>query len=164
MATAAIWVVMSAGAQAAGLPAQGAAPPAPVLWEPPLGRPLEVSAAYSLVDGPYRAGHRGVDLPANPGSVVRSPATGTISFVGFVVDRPVLSFRVGDSTTVSMEPVTSGIRVGERVTRGEVIGRVGDVGSEEHCRSRCLHVGVRVDGTYVNPLRYFRARPVLLPW
>jgi hypothetical protein len=28
----------------------------------------------------------------------------------------------------------------------------------------CIHLGVRVDGDYVNPLRYFLGRPRLVPW
>lgn len=131
------------------------------LWEPPLGHPLRIAEAYSLPNGPYRAGHRGVDLPAEPGAAVRAPASGTVSFVGTVVDRPVVSIRVDARTIVSLEPVSSGLREGEAVGRGE---RIGEVASGGHCGDGCLHLGVRVDGAYVNPLRFLRPRPVLLPW
>jgi len=33
-----------------------------------------------------------------------------------------------------------------------------------HCRTECLHLGARVDDAYVNPMRFFRGRPVLVPW
>jgi hypothetical protein len=47
------------------------------------------------------------------------------------------------------------------VSRGSVLGRV-DFGP--HCR--CLHVGVRWRGMYVNPLLVFGEVPraILLPW
>lgn len=131
------------------------------LWEPPLGHPLRIAEAYSLPNGPYRAGHRGVDLPAEPGAAVRAPASGTVSFVGTVVDRPVVSIRVDARTVVSLEPVSSGLSEGEAVGRAE---RIGEVASGGHCGGGCLHLGVRVDGAYVNPLRFLRPRPVLLPW
>jgi len=137
------------------------ASPSGTLWHPPLGHPLRVAVAYALPDGPYRAGHRGIDLPAAEGLEVRAPATGTVSFVGTVVDRPLISIRVDDRTLLSLEPVASELQEGDRVVRGEEIGAVASGG---HCLAACLHLGVRVDGAYVNPMRFLRARPVLLPW
>ncbi len=130
-------------------------------WTPPFDGPLRISAPYSLPFGPYAAGHRGIDLPAAaPGLPVRSPVAGTVSFVGTVVDRPVVSVRVDLRTVVSLEPVESELRVGDPVARGTIMGVVTSGG---HCDTECLHLGVRVDGEYVNPLRFFRAKPVLLP-
>jgi len=131
------------------------------LWAPPLGSPLRISTPYDLSNGPYQAGHRGVDLPATPESPVISPTGGTVTFVGTVADRPVVSVRVDGHTIFSLEPVTSEARVGDPVARGAILGRVASGG---HCGSRCLHLGVRVDDQYVNPMRFLRARPVLLPW
>lgn len=133
----------------------------PGLWYPPLGPPLRIAEPYALPNGPYRAGHRGIDLPAAPDAAVHAPANGTVSFVGTVVDRPVLSIRIDARTVVSLEPITSELHEGDAVTRGEAIGTVGSGG---HCGTACVHLGVRVGGTYVNPLRFLRARPVLLPW
>jgi len=136
------------------------APRARTLWEPPLD-PLRVAAVYELPDGPYRAGHRGIDLSAQRGTPVRAPGAGTVSFSGRVVDRPVLSIRLDARTVVSFEPLSSELSEGDTVQRGDVIGVIAAGG---HCGGTCLHLGVRVDGAYVNPLRFLRARPVLLPW
>ncbi|MFC7765586.1 M23 family metallopeptidase [Leucobacter soli] len=140
-------------------------------WFPPLGEPLRVSAAFSLPNGPYRAGHRGIDLPASTGDIARAPASGTVSFSGTVVDRPVLSIRLDERTVVSLEPVESPLRAGDPVARGDRIGAVAARAPGEaraptggHCTEHCLHLGVRVDGEYVNPLRFLRTRPILLPW
>ncbi len=111
--------------------------------------------------GRYAAGHRGIDLPsAGVGLPVRSPVAGTVSFVGTVVDRPVVSVRVDLRTVVSLEPVASELQVGDVVGPGSALGTTATGG---HCGVACVHLGVRVDGEYVNPLRYFRAKPVLLP-
>lgn len=93
-----------------------------------------------------------------------APASGTVSFAGRVADREVISIRVDDRTVVSLEPLAvgdSGLQEGDQVARGQALGAVASGG---HCESECLHIGVRVDGEYVNPLRYFLAKPVLLPW
>lgn len=130
------------------------------LWFPPFGHPLTVIAPFSLPGGPYAAGHRGIDLPAATGDPVRAPAAGTVSFIGTVVDRPIVTLRIDHRTLVSFEPVTSTLREGDEVSRGEIIGEVGTGG---HCDASCLHLGVRVEGAYVNPLRFLRHKPVLLP-
>lgn len=133
-------------------------------WLPPLDSPLQVSGPYRPPPTPYASGHRGIDLPASPGDEVRAPVAGAVSFVGKVADRHVLSIRVDSRTVVSFEPVEQpdgGLAEGDAVTRGQPIGQVAEGG---HCLVECLHLGVRVDDEYVNPLQYFYARPVLLPW
>ena len=130
------------------------------LWVPPLGAALRIARPFDLSHGPYAAGHRGVDVPAEPGTPVRSPVAGTVSFVGVVADRAVVSIRVDARTIVSLEPIASHLTVGDAVAPGDPIGAV-SVGG--HCAAACLHLGVRVDDQYVNPMRFLRARPVLLP-
>lgn len=130
------------------------------LWVPPLGVPLDVSGPYRAPPNRYGAGHRGIDLVARPGGAVIAPAGGSVSFVGSVVDREVVSIRIDGRTVYSLEPVSSELAVGAAVVSGETIGGVAGGG---HCEEECVHLGVRVDGEYVNPLRYFLRRPVLLP-
>lgn len=89
-----------------------------------------------------------------------------MSFAGSVAGRGVISVRVDERTVVSIEPVVSELGEGDGVRAGEVLGTVGTGG---HCVGNngvveCIHLGVRVDDAYVNPLRYFFGRPRLLPW
>lgn len=134
----------------------------PALWHPPLGQPFRVSTPYRAPPTPYAAGHRGIDLPAAVGDEVFAPVSGTVSFVGTVVDRPVLSIRVGLRTVVSLEPIEApGLVAGDSVVRGRPLGAVASGG---HCDAVCVHLGVRVDGAYVNPMGFFVEKPVLLPW
>lgn len=129
-------------------------------WKPPLGRPLNVVGPYRSPPSPYESGHRGIDLLAAQGEAVMAPVAGVISFAGTVVERPVISLSVDDGTIVSLEPVMSVLHAGDVVPRGGLLGTVA-VGGD--CSNECIHLGVRVDGHYVNPMRFFRGRPILLP-
>lgn len=152
MACAAIW---------GALPDAGASVPHGPRWQPPLGAPMRISAPYDLANGPYQAGHRGIDLPASAGATVVAPGAGVVTFVGTVADRPLLTIQTDDRTLVSLEPLESGLAAGDSVTRGQPVGTVATGG---HCGTDCLHIGVRIDGTYVNPLRFFMTRARLVPW
>lgn len=135
-------------------------------WLPPLHTPFTVTGPYASPPHPYASGHRGIDLRASPGASVAAPSFGTVSFAGNVAGRGVISVRVDERTVVSIEPVVSELGEGDDVRSGDVLGTVGTGG---HCvgddgTAECIHLGVRVDGAYVNPLRYFFGRPRLLPW
>jgi len=93
-------------------------------------------------------GHRGIDLAADPGTAVLSPAAGVVVFVGRVVDRDVVTVRHADGLRSSLEPVSAAVAVGTAVVTGEVVGHVSTGG---HCAG-CLHWGVRDGERYVDPL------------
>lgn len=129
-------------------------------WAWPVDGPRRVLRAYSVPAGRYGPGHRGVDLAA--GATALAPEAGVVRFAGFVVDRPVLTIDHGGGVLSSYEPVESALEPGDAVARGQPIGTV--LGG--HCGSvDCLHMGVRVHGQYVSPLRYLEGIPraVLLP-
>jgi hypothetical protein len=102
----------------------------------------------------YRAGHRGIDLPAIIGDPVLSPATGEISFVGKVGYRNVVSVKFGSSLTASIEPVCSEMLEGTPVTIGEDIGFLCEPDPEYvwHCIETCMHFGTRSEAGYFSPL------------
>lgn len=133
----------------------------PEKWESPVGQPMELLRGYEPPPHPYGAGHRGVDLAAAGGQAVIAPADGVVSFSGPVAGRGVLSIRVDEQTVLSMEPVETPLGKNAPVQRGHSVGVVAAGG---HCASACLHLGVRVDGEYVNPMRYLAGVPELLPW
>ena len=123
--------------------------------------PHPIARGYAAPANPYAAGHRGVDISASAGSLVRAPADGVVHFAGFVVDRPLLSIEQAGGVLSSFEPVQPSVSAGEVVHRGEVIG----VLLAGHCASPCLHLGARIGGEYVNPLLFLGEVPreVLLP-
>ena len=120
-------------------------------WSWPLSPRPAVLRAFDPPARPWLSGHRGVDLQAaHDGAPVTSPAAGTVSFVGVVVDRPVITIDHGNGLRSSFEPVRSDREAGAAVAEGEVLGWV----QPGHCRPAppCLHWGVRRGEEYVNPL------------
>ncbi|GEN79336.1 murein hydrolase activator EnvC family protein [Actinotalea fermentans] len=165
----------SAGAALADAASAGAVSAARVPIEPVTGD------VVLPVDGPvvrffvrpaerWSAGHRGVDLRAEPGAVVRSPVDGVVEFAGPVAGRTVLTVVRADGLRTSLEPLSEVAEVGTPVAAGDAVGVLavtggpGDAGG--HCGGTpCLHWGVRRDGEYVDPLDLLaRATVVLLPW
>ncbi|MCU1515469.1 MAG: peptidase, partial [Pseudarthrobacter sp.] len=142
-----------------------AEPPAPARpsWAWPVSPKPRVLRAFDPPAEPWMSGHRGVDLEAGPdGGPVASPAAGTVSFVGVVVDRPVITIDHGDGLRSSFEPVASSLSVGDAVAKADVVGTL----LPGHCGAgSCLHWGVRRVDAYVDPVAFvLDLRPsVLLP-
>ena len=132
-------------------------------WQWPLTPRPQVLRDFNPPPKPWLSGHRGVDLgAAADGAPVTSPAAGTVSFVGVVVDRPVITIDHGDGLRSSFEPVDSTLAAGAPVAAGQVIGTA----RPGHCAAApCLHWGVRRGEDYVDPLQFVMdLRPsVLLP-
>lgn len=132
-------------------PLPAGAQPAP---DPAFRSPVEPFLALRLFDrpeSPWGPGHRGIDLSADVGQPILAPGDGVVFFAGPVVDRGVVSIAHTGGWISSLEPVSSTVAVGDRVTAGSEIGVLTD--EPGHCGSNpCLHWGVRRDGRYVNPL------------
>ena len=149
----------------------GGGPQAVSSYEPEWSWPLSPAPAlvrpFEAPPQRWLAGHRGVDLAAPPGAPVLSPAAGTVTFAGWVVNRPVLTVDLGDGLLASFEPVLAEKSAGDSVAEGEVLGTLADPASAVpgHCAVSCLHWGVRLNREYVNPLKYVTDRrpSVLLP-
>ncbi|OLT46863.1 hypothetical protein BJF88_04450 [Cellulosimicrobium sp. CUA-896] len=147
----------------------------PAGWVPPLERPDDALGVLAPFDPPaqdWLAGHRGVDLAATPGEVVRSPAPGVVTFAGPVAGRDVLVVLHDDGLRTSVEPVTGTVGPGARVGRGTPVGTVevvpgGPTSSHRggHCARTCVHWGVRRGERYLDPLGLLgdRSPIVLLP-
>lgn len=85
-----------------------------------------------------------------------------VVFSGVVVDRPLLTIDHGHGLVTTLEPARSSLPPGTRVRRGDVVAELATGG---HAPSGSLHIGVRRDGAYINPMLLFGAAPraVLLP-
>ena len=100
---------------------------------------------------PWQRGHRGIDIEAQTGDEVVAPADATVEYIGFVVDRPVITLRHAGGLRTSLEPVESTLGEGDVVGRGAPIGTV--AGQPGHCApDTCVHWGMRQGDDYVDPL------------
>lgn len=131
-------------------------------WRLPLAD-SSIERPFSAPAHDYGPGHRGVDLRANaPDARVDAPADGVIAFEGIVVDRGVITIDHGQGWVTTLEPVDASVAAGDVVSRGDAIGTLSTGG---HAAPGRLHVGVRLNGVYVNPLALVGSIPraVLLP-
>jgi len=125
--------------------------------------------SYRSPETSYGSGHRGVDYQVTLGQGVFAPADATVSFVGNVVNRQVLSLSHQGKVVSSYEPVCSSLVVGQEVAAGDLVAEVCEASQDyaQHCLEiLCLHFSTRQDGEYLSPL-WFTGEldpSVLLPW
>lgn len=135
-------------------PAHGRAPAAdpPAGWIRPV--PGAVAEPFAVPRSRYGAGHRGVDLVAPPGAPVLAAGAGTVTFAGTVAGTLHVVVDHGDGVVTSVSFLaTVAVRRGQRVTRGQALGTAGGSGPEHAVG--VVHLGLRVHGTYVDPMRLF---------
>jgi murein DD-endopeptidase MepM/ murein hydrolase activator NlpD len=133
---------------------------------PPLRMPLAgpIVRGFEVPAGAYGPGHRGVDVGGRTGEAVRAPAGGRVEFAGPVAGRTWVSLLVAPGVMVTVGPLLD-VRVtaGQRVRALAPVGRLGPGHGPGH--GMTLHLSLRVDGVYVDPLPYLldRPRPRLAP-
>jgi hypothetical protein len=139
---------------------------AAALFQTPLAAawtwPIEGPVLRPFVFGsdPYAAGqHRGIDIGAQPGTLVRAAAAGTVSFAGTVPagGRTVSVRTTGGLSVTYLELGAIHVERGAEVAEGDPIGAIG---AASH-----VHFGVRVTAEaqgYLDPLQFLPTR-VSLP-
>lgn len=99
--------------------------------------------------------HRGIDIACDTGASVVAASGGTVivSTYNAAEGNYVCIDHGGGVVTVYMHNSQLLVSVGETVTAGQTIALAGSTGysTGPHC-----HFGVRVDGTYVDPLGYLQ--------
>jgi murein DD-endopeptidase MepM/ murein hydrolase activator NlpD len=189
VATAGAFMAGAAPAAVAGRPGPMSIPPpipppvrapdssrAPTLWMPIAGA---VVRGFDARAGPYGRGHRGIDIAAPEGELVRAPAAGRVVFAGPVAGTTWVTLLVAPGVLVTLGPLLDPAPTGGRVRARSPIGRVGSGHpatpteatrqpgtatrhpgtAAGHPGTVTLHLGVRVDGVYVDPLAYLVDRP-----
>lgn len=129
---------------------------------PPLRLPARgaVVRGFEEPAGPYGPGHRGVDVRAPVGTPVAAPASGTVTFAGRVAGSAWVSLLVAPGVVVTVGPLRQpAVAAGERVAALAPVGRL----AAGH--GGAVHLSLRVDGGYVDPLPWLvdRPRPRLAP-
>ncbi len=131
-------------------------------WRSPV-LPLRVQARFDPPEHRWLPGHRGVDLRTREGATVRAAGSGRVVFAGSLAGRGVVSIDHGGLRT-TYEPVLASVEAGEQVRVGAPIGVIAT--GTGHCGSgRCLHLGLRRDRTYLDPMLLLgRTSARLRPW
>ena len=97
--------------------------------------------------------HKGVDLAAPYGANILASAAGVVTTAKYSASAGnyVVIAHGNGMSTVYMHASSLLVSVGQKVSQGQVIAKVGSTG---YSSGNHLHFGVIKNGTYVNPLNY----------
>jgi murein DD-endopeptidase MepM/ murein hydrolase activator NlpD len=134
----------------------------------PSDKPVRTAAftsSFGVRSDPFGRGaamHAGIDLAGPVGTPIYATADGTVQEAGFnsggygnlvkVDHGRGIETRYGHLSAFSVRP-------GERVKRGQIIGRMGSTGRSTGSH---LHYEVRIDGRAVNPIPFMRSTDYLV--
>src|SRR4051812_10130394 len=131
-------------------------------WSWPVQGPVLQPFSYDEAH-PYDVGqHRGIDIGASaPGDSVVAPASGTVSFAGFVpTSGESLTIETPDGYSVTLTHLGSiGVARGATVSEGAVVATVGPSGTPEQSVPY-VHLGIRLTADalgYLDPLGFLPA-------
>jgi len=133
------------------------------LWEGPFALPTTApgSSPYgvkSVYNGIVHGWHRGSDFAAPLGSPVRAANHGVVRLAEEIPlsgNAVIVDHGLGVFTTY-MHMSSIAVRAGQGVRKGGVVGAVGSTGV---ATGPHLHWGLRVNGSYVDPLLWVAASP-----
>ena len=102
-------------------------------------------------EGPFGAGHRGIDIGAPAGTFVTAPADGMVAFAGEVARALFVSVDHADGVRTTYSWLSSvEVRTGDTVIRGQVLARAGL--GHPGVDPAHLHFGARYAGAYLDPM------------
>lgn len=141
------------------------APTARQRWAWPLEPRPVVAGRFEPPSSRYGPGHRGLDLVAGPGAVIRAVEAGRVTHAGVIAGRGTLTVLHASGLRSTYEPVHATVHVGAVVARGQPIATLEDVGARSHCApGSCLHLGAIRGALYLDPLAFLTGvRVRLLP-
>jgi len=124
---------------------------AAVPWAWPVAGPI--IRGFEPPDGPYGAGHRGIDIAADLSTVIVAADDGVVTFAGKVGGRLFVTIDHGGGLTSTCSFLNGAmVRKGDHVARGQPVALTGWGHADEPVPH--LHFGVRRNGAYVDPLEY----------
>ena len=128
-------------------------------------RTAEFTSGYGTRTDPFRGGaarHQGIDLAAPIGTPIYATADGIVVAAGWnsggygnlikVDHGRGIETRYGHLSAIL-------VRAGQRIVRGQQIGRMGSTGRSTGSH---LHYEVRIDGRAVNPIPFMKSNEYLL--
>jgi murein DD-endopeptidase MepM/ murein hydrolase activator NlpD len=128
-------------------------------------RTAEFTSGFGVRSDPFRghaAMHAGIDLSGPVGTPIYATADGTVTTAGWnsggygrlvkVDHGRGIETRYGHLSAILVRP-------GDRITRGQLIGRMGSTGRSTGSH---LHYEVRIDGRAVNPIPFMKSTDYVL--
>lgn len=128
-------------------------------WSWPLTPRPAVLAPFVAPRSTYGAGHRGIDLVASQGQMVRAVDAGVVTHVGVIAGRGTVSITHASGLRSTYEPVHGVAVTGSNVAKGQLIG---SVSGRSHCGGSCLHLGALAGSAYLDPRPLLGGGPVIL--
>lgn len=124
----------------------------------PRGWPVagKITSPYGIRENPVHGGsdfHSGTDIAVAVGTPVRATADGIVSFSGWSEGNGnlvVLEHGLGYSTLYAHNK-TNSVKVGQHVSRGDIIAQAGSTGNSTGPHS---HYEVWKNGRHINPLPF----------
>lgn len=129
------------------------------LWDgpfrPPLNPPIVITDTYgySRITGASSISHKGTDYRAEVGTPVYAMNSGIVQFTRNLRNYGntiIIDHGLG-LHTIYMHLSEIGVRLGEEVEKGDIIGKTGDTG---YVFGPHLHLTVRIGGISIDPERF----------
>ena len=124
-------------------------------WRPPVAAPI--TDPFRAPSCAWCPGNRGIEYGTSSGAVVRSVATGRVTYAGRIAGTVYVVVRHGDGRRVTYGNLAAeSFDQGDLVVRGQFVGRAGGP----------FHLGVREGSRYVDPAPFIGRlvrRPRLIP-
>ncbi|HUG46755.1 MAG TPA: M23 family metallopeptidase [Sphingomicrobium sp.] len=125
----------------------------------------EFTSAYGMRTDPFRRGasmHAGIDLAGPTGTPIHATADGVVARAGWNSGGygNIIEIDHGRGITTRYAHLSKmNVQAGERVSRGQVIGKMGSTGRSTGSH---LHYEVRIDNRPVNPIPFMRSTDYLV--
>jgi murein DD-endopeptidase MepM/ murein hydrolase activator NlpD len=128
----------------------------PLKFEPRITSRFSSSRKHPILG--YARAHNGVDYHAPLGAPVGSVAPGVVTLAGWTSGggRTVKVRHPNNYETEYLHLSSIAVRAGQRVSQGDLVGRVGKTGLATGVH---LHYGLKKNGRYVNPVIEHRNMP-----
>lgn len=128
----------------------------PLKFEPRITSRFSTSRKHPILG--YARAHNGVDYYAPAGAPVNSVAPGVVTMAGWTNGggRTVKVRHTNGYETEYLHLSAIAVRAGERISQGDLVGRVGMTGLATGVH---LHYGMKKNGSYVNPVIEHRNMP-----
>ncbi|MEO7654742.1 MAG: M23 family metallopeptidase, partial [Sphingomicrobium sp.] len=131
----------------------------------PIKHDVAFTSGYGVRSDPFRSGaamHPGIDLAGPVGTPIQATADGAVVRAGWNSGGygNLVEIDHGRGITTRYAHLSAmSVKTGDRIARGEIVGRMGSTGRSTGSH---LHYEVRIDGRAVNPIPFMKSTDYVL--